>query len=240
VFNRVAEPGAVALGDGYARGLLRPDLDISPGWELANRLYIEHKLPIQPDDLYRLMSQRGVHWLILTNERRTLEDTEDDLGQLARTHGQIVFADRLTDLYRLVAHPIPPRPVPLCDQTFSGSGGCWYPTDRVSPGPGLTDAEAKGLPVTQTIAACPGATYSVALTTGPGVDPTRVYLTFNDPDPLQAMRFIDAPPGRTTVLNGTAPADAKTMSITIDTLGPTASALHVGLGISGAAAARCS
>jgi hypothetical protein len=152
---------------------------------------------------------------------------------VTKTHGQIVFADHLRDLYRVVDRPAPPQPVELCNPTFTGPD-CWLTPVPLDDRPGFSDGEVDGGQAVAQIPVCPGATYALEITTGPGsereftrqelrrgiTDETRVFLMFDPPDAEQGLRYIHAPAGRTTVFYQTAPLGVSRLEIVIDPLGP--------------------
>ena len=166
----------------------------------------------------------------MADQGRSLDIRYDYLALVAQKYGQIVFADYRTDVYRLVDRPLPRQAVPLCDETFSRPA-CWVASTPPDTRPGLTDAEVRSGPVSQSGPACPGATYALSTTTGPGEDSTLVFFTFDQPDPAQGFRYLLLPPGRTSVLHQTAPADAKTLTIVFDTTGPSATVERVSLAV---------
>jgi hypothetical protein len=228
--NAHAERGAKIIGNGYARTLLRSDLDFSPPWELGDRLTGQGRFTSNPDEVKRAFDEEGVGWVVLGEQERLLDVEGEYLAPAVERYGQIVFADHLRDVYRVVDAPAPVQPVPLCDGDISHPE-CWAAQTPPDTTPGLTDAEVGSGPVSQTVPACPGATYALSVTTGPGSDDTVVFFTFGQPDPEQGVRYLFVPPGKTSVFHQTAPADAETLTIVLDTTGPTASVERLGLAV---------
>ncbi len=228
--NTHAGKGAKIIGNGNARTLLRGDLDLSPPWELGDRLVGQGRFTSNPDEVKKAFDEEGVDWVVLGEQERLLDVEAEYLAPVVQRYGQIVFADHLRDVYRIVDAPAPTQPVPLCDENLSRPE-CWAALTPPDATPGLTDAEVGSGPVSQTVPACPGATYALSVTTGPGSDDTLVFFTFGQPDPEQGVRYLIVPPGGTSVFHQTAPANAETLTIVLDTLGPTASVERLGLAV---------
>ena len=234
-----AAPGDGITGQVWGRLLLRRDLRLQWDWELQRRLQTAGRLSDDPDELRRELEAEGIRWIALADDGRAVRP-DYFLAPVIEKYGQIVYADRLRDVYEIVDRPARLVAVELCDGSFTGSS-CWFGAVLPDRTPGLTDAEVRGEPVGQTIPACPGATYALAIETAPGADPTRVFFVFDVPDPQQPFRQFLAPPGRVTVGHQTAPAGATKMTIVVDTLGPTAAVADVSLAVAGPseADARC-
>lgn len=243
VLNRIADRNAVVVGDAVARTLLRPDIELIADWELGDLFLLSGGFTSDPAALRSFFESTGVEWLVEGDQKRLLDEEFDFLARVTKAHGQIVFADHLRDLYRIVDKPAPPQPVELCNPTFTGPD-CWLTPLPLDEQPGFDDAEVAGGPVVAQVPACPGATYALEITTGPAgrrtererrrnpeSDQTRVFLMFDPPDPEQGLRYIHVPPGRTSVLYQTAPIGVSRLEIVIDPLGPAARVERVALGV---------
>ena len=233
VLNRISDRNAVVVGDAIARTLLRPDIELIADWELGDLFLLSGGFTSDPTALHSFFESTGVEWLVSGDQKRLLDVDSDFLALVTKEHGQIVFADHLRDLYRVVDEPSPPQPVELCNPTFAGPD-CWVTPLPLDEQPGFDDAEVAGGPVVAQIAACPGATYALEITTGPGsqipasersrrdrwLDETRVFVMFDPPDPEQGLRYIHVPADRTSVFYQTAPVGVSRLEIVIDPLGP--------------------
>jgi hypothetical protein len=227
--NEHAGRGEGIIGQVWSRLLLRLDLQLKWEEDLEGdvaRLAAETR---EPDRLRAELGRRGFRWVVLADDGRQYR-ADYFLAPLLQQHGQIVFADRLRDVYEIVEQPRARTPVALCDETFR-ERDCWFGAVPLDDRPGLTDAELRGGPIGQSIPACPGATYALTVTAGEGVDPTRIFFLFDVPAPEQAYRSADVPPGGTSVVYQTAPADARRLDLTVDTLGPTARLERMSLAI---------
>jgi hypothetical protein len=130
--------------------------------------------------------------------------------------------------------------VPLCDEEFR-QPECWVGVNLIDAEPGLTAAEVEGYPVEQSAPACPGATYLVQVHAGAGRDPVRVFLVFDQPDPEQPYRLVDAYPEGVYRYHQTAPADARSLTLVLQPLGRDSTIERVELSIAGSSEAdeRC-
>jgi hypothetical protein len=186
-----------------------------------------------------LLEAHGIRWISLTGEGRQYSESYF-LAPLLEASGQVVFADHLRDIYEIVDRPAPATPVALCDEEFR-QPQCWVGANPIDAEPGLTAAEVEGFPVEQAAIACPGATYLVQVHAGEGRDPVRVFLVFDQPDPEQPFRLVDAYPGGVSRYHQTAPADARTLTLVLQPLGADSTIERVELSIVGASEAdeRC-
>ena len=218
--NQVAAPGDWITGQAWGRLLLRPDLNLQIDWEIQVRLLNDGTYTTDPDALATRLEQLGIHWVVLANEGRQYDPTYW-LGPMLAKHGQIVYADHLHDVYRIVDRPQARIPVPLCDETFSNPD-CWIGSTRLDDTPGITDAEVRSQPVWESVPVCAGATYALTVKSQPGRNRTRIFFVFDVPNQERAFRVDDVPTGRTSVVYQTAPTGATKMDIVVDPLGPTA------------------
>ncbi len=103
--NAHAARNARIIGSGYARSLLRGDLDLSPAWEFSDRLIQEGRFTSDPEVLKSQLDAAGFDWVVVGDQYRLLDVEDDYLAVLLQRHGQIVFADHLRDVYRITDMP---------------------------------------------------------------------------------------------------------------------------------------
>ena len=164
--NRVASKGDRVVGVSYTRTLFRHDVDWSPEWEFETLLPLRYPTPTtDPEVIRQRFESEGVRWLALDVPGRISGFYSAEIDSLVRSKSKLVWAGRNFELYRLVASPTPDANVPLCDDAFLGTPGCWgVPLDSTA---GYTGRESLAFG-TQSVAACAGATYRLDITTGPG------------------------------------------------------------------------
>jgi hypothetical protein len=182
-FGQIAEPGALAVSDAFARTLLPSNRDLTPPWELNLRQsLLPGPQPTTAEQLRRVWSRLGVRWMIV-HRTTTLDPSPWSplMRPLVDTYGQPVWSDGGWQIFHLVPRVVPPRPVPTCDPTFSGASGCWSGTTPLDSTPGLVAAEGAQ---TQQQPACPGATYVADLTLTPKGGSATVGFTFDAANPV--------------------------------------------------------
>lgn len=214
-------PGDGIIGQVWGRGLLPLDVRLKWAYELEGEAAVAAELADDPARFKQALDERGFRWVVLADDGRQYSGGYF-LAPLLERYGQLVFADHLRDVYKLVDDPVPEVPVELCDETFS-KHDCWFGAVRPDAAPGVTAAELRYQPIGQTVPACAGATYRLTVRSGPGTDPVRVFYVFDVPDPRQALRAGDVLPDRTVAINQTAPEGATSVSLVFQPLGPDAS-----------------
>ncbi|HZV72980.1 MAG TPA: hypothetical protein VFF79_04620 [Conexibacter sp.] len=190
-YQRLAPPGADAVSPAQERIFLS-DRDLSAPWEVGVRLTLSGPLPTQPDDALRRLRAIGIGWAIVTGPDRNAGAPGWLPGLLAR-HGEIAFADRGWDLYRLVARPASPM--------FDARLG-------LAKGERLAGAS-------RSVPACPGQTVAVELTTAPGGQPATVVLNSDSGDALSGHTSGEVLPGTTGRVYATAPPNTHAMTVAI-------------------------
>lgn len=216
-----AQPGDGIIGQVWGRLLLPLDVRLKWAYELEGEAAVVAELADDPERFKAALDARGFRWVALSDAGRQFSD-DYFLAPLLQRYGQIVFADRLRDVYELVDEARPGVPVELCDETFSKTE-CWFGAAPPDGSPGVSAEELQFQPVGQTVPVCAGATYRLTVESGPGADPVRVFFVFDVPEPEQDVREGDVLPERTTVINQTAPEGARNVSLVFQPLGPSAS-----------------
>jgi hypothetical protein len=216
-----AQPGDGVIGQVWGRLLLPLDVQLKWAHELEGEAAVIADLAEDPERFKEALDERGFRWVVLADGGRQYAD-DYFLAPLLERYGQLVFADHLRDVYKLVDRPRPGVPIALCDETFS-KPECWFGASVPDGTPGVTADELQYQPIGQTVPVCAGATYRLTVRSGPGVDPVRVFFVFDVPEPAQAVREGDVLPRRTVAVNQTAPEGATSASIVLQPLGPDAS-----------------
>jgi hypothetical protein len=97
-FDRLAPPGAMALGDAHQRTWLTEGRDLTPDWEIDARLEASGGFPRRSEALDRLQDL-GVTWLLVADGGATL------LRPYVRTviadHGRLMYEGEGRSLYKL-------------------------------------------------------------------------------------------------------------------------------------------
>jgi hypothetical protein len=134
------------------------------------------------------------------------------LRPLVDTYGQPVYADLGWNLFHLVPQVAPPRPVPVCDPTFSGAPGCWSGATALDSKPGLVSAEGRQV---QQQPACPGATYVADLTMTPNAGAATVFFDFDGSNPRLGHTGGEAVVSSHEPAFGTAPPGARHVTVSV-------------------------
>ncbi len=208
-YQRIAEPGAIALSDAHERTFL-VDRDLSPGWEVGRLLEIDGPLPTTGADALRRVRALGIEWA-LVNDNAPYQQVAW-VAALLREHGEVVFADRGWRVYRLVDRPRRPQPRASCDVRLRGTSGCWSGT--LAGAPGLADGESMG-GVHRRIPACPGETIVATVRTAPGGQPSQVWLDSDSGSPKAGHQTTTIAPDATGALHLTAPPGTREVVVTI-------------------------
>ena len=211
-YERAAPPGALAIvtPDGAQR-LLVDGRDLSPSWEVGFRFLANGTIPAAAADGLRRLREKGVGWALVSGAERALSGAGYLPGVL-REHGEIVFADRGWDLYRLVDRPRNGRTLRSCDARLRGRPNCW--AGELDRTPGLTYAEAPA-GVARVVPVCGGQTVGVRPAVAPAGQPSAVSIDFDGRDPLLGLQQGGVAPGTSTPVFATAPADARTATINV-------------------------
>ncbi len=229
-YQRLAPPGSDAVTVAHERTFVH-GRDLSPAWEVSRLLEISGALPSTPDATLRGLRALRVGWAIVAGP-----DAAAGLGapQLLTRHGQLVFADRGWELYRLVDAPAQPRLLPACDDDLRAGGHCWSGTLDATPG--LADGESSG-GVTRNVPVCPGETVAVQLTTVGGAQPAFVTLNADGGDAFAGHTSGTVSPGTTGWVYGTAPPKTHTVGVGVVPGAGGGAIVHVRVGLLGHCAA---
>jgi hypothetical protein len=209
-FNRVAPPGALAVGDPHQRLWLDDGRDLAPSWEISARLEIDGPQPTDRGELSRRLRSLGVGWAITGEGGSTLATPY--AATMLDGHGVVVWADRGWTIYRLGGGPQQSTPVGACDDRFTGAPGCWQGTLDDQPGFRYEESPAG---VTRVVPVCPGGTLRVDARTRGGQAPLVVAVDFDGSDPTRGHTFTQLAPGSTRPAAGTAPPGARNASVTL-------------------------
>ncbi len=209
-FDRLSPPGAHVATSAFERGWLTGGRDLyNLHYEPVPLMELHGPLPTNGDEAFADLRAIGIGWLLVSEADR-LQNQPGYLSQVITTHGQIEFAARGWDLYRLVAHPPPPRPLSPCDRVTNLVPSCW-------PGPRTAHG---GLPVsvTRIVPTCPGEILALTLEQAGPPAASPVLIHFEGGDPAVSTQPGAATTGFEQTLYATAPAGASSASVIVSPL----------------------
>ncbi len=208
-YDRLAPPGALALGDPHQRLWLTEGRDLSPVWEVTSRLEIDGPMPTGAR-LYSGVRALGIDWMIVGEGGGALSVPWS--ASLLERHGEVVWADRGWTVYRLVDSAATGTPLESCDDRLAGVEGCWQGTLDDRPGLRYEESPAG---ISRTVPLCPGATLAVDVRADGGAAPLVVTVDFDGPDPSRGHTFTQLTPGSTRPAAGTAPPGARNATVSL-------------------------
>jgi hypothetical protein len=211
-FNRLAPPGSLMASNAFERTSLTDARDLYYTWEVTNRLELRGSLPTTGDQAFRELNMIGIDWVLLPEPSLTAGES-DYLSQALILHGQIEFAERGWNLYRLVSRPPDPTPVAACDSAPAGVPACWGGQRNVDGS--LTAG------VTRIVSVCPSQTLAISVAQAGG-STTPVVVKFIGGSPREGIQTGQAVAGTNKRIYATAPRGATGAEIT---LGPVSGAI---------------
>ena len=214
VFDRLATSGSVAIGDAYARTLLRSGLDLTPTWEAEGQVTLHEPFPKTAEASYDLLTRHDIRWALVTGPQRASGGSNSFLAPIIQHWGELVYAASGWNLYRLVRDQTPAH---YRCATGSSAPSC------VLKGP-PTSAWSESLP------SCPGNLYRLTLhSIGPGS--IRAFLIF--PAAAWDANNVDVPAGQDGILYATVPKGASKVEVVIDPLDSVSRVEKISLMMSG-------
>jgi hypothetical protein len=204
-YNRIAAPGDLAMTVAHQRAWLTDGRDLTPDWEVLDRLRSPSALP-ESAPLYDRVRDLGVEWL-LGPRAGGGPLAQPGFDVMATKHGELAWADQDWVLVRLVDRPPPPQFVPPCDDDLEGLPGCW--SGGLDRKPGYRGEESpQG--IVRVVKVCPGRTLTVnGRSRGAGGAPVRVEMDYDGSDPRRGHMRAEAAPGDPFTVPATAPAGTR-------------------------------
>jgi hypothetical protein len=206
-YNRLAPNDARMITTAFQRVWLKPERDIyNLNYEVMPLMKITGPTPVPISggqalaDMHRL----GIEWALVT-EADGLLNEQGYLSQLLTVHGEIEFAERGWDLYRLVARPPQPTPLSACDAVANAVSACW----------GVARTTDLTVSVTRTVPVCPEETLAVNVTQAAAGPPSPVLVRFIGGNAENGFQPGTTTPGLTQRIYATAPPGATGAYVTI-------------------------
>jgi hypothetical protein len=209
-FNRLSPPGSLMATDSFERVWLTDGRQLDNlYYEVIPRLELHGPPPTTADEAFADLRAIGISWVLVTETSR-LQSQPNYLSQALTRHGQIEFAGRGWDLYRLVSRPPSPISLTACDNVPTGVPACWGGL-RIANG-SLTTS------VTRTVPVCPGQTLVVSVAqAGGGLSP--VLVQFIGGNPRDGVQPGQALAGTTQHIYATVPEGATSANVTVSPIG---------------------
>lgn len=206
-YQRVAEPGAIAVSEAHERTFLTAR-DLSPIWEVGRLLVADGSPPpATGGEALRKLRALGIGWAIVSETDPTHQSGW--MALLLERHGEVVFADRSWRLYRLSERPSRPHARASCDERLRGTAGCW--SGAVDREPGLAEGERAAHPVP----VCAGETLVMRVRTAAGGDASQAWVDGDSGSAKSGHQTALLAPGSTTTLYATAPPGTNVMTVTV-------------------------
>nr|MDQ3934995.1 RuvX/YqgF family protein [Actinomycetota bacterium] len=188
VFDRLSPPGTLAISEAPQRAWLTGGRDLSPGWEVAERLEAAAAPPPTRPPLERLRGL-GVTWVVARQGDKPFN--LPFVGPPTRRHSEVLWAGRGWLVAGLTERPREPRP----------------------RDPGAIRVERLDTSTAYTVPACPGQLLTVDVRSSGSID-KKIPIEFDLGTPSAAMR-IEVFASVAERLFATVPAGARSAKVTV-------------------------
>ena len=211
-FNRLSGSHARVATTAYEREWMKPERDIyNIHYELMPLMELHGGVaPTNGDEALLSLHRIGIEWALVTGVDGLLYEP-GYLSEVLTRHGQIEFAERGWDLYRLVAHPRRVAPLASCDRSATGVPPCW--------GAALEPGGTLGVSVTRSVPVCSGETLVLTVTELAGGPSSPVLIHFNGGDPTNGIQPGETVPGLPQRIYATAPPGATSADVIVSPVG---------------------
>lgn len=216
--NNFASPGAVVVGEAYARQGLAPGVDASPSWEFESHLALEYtEAPTTTDEVLTRWRRSGASFIAVFAGNRIMKQYSPDMLRLLNERSDLLWSGLGMELYRLVDEPGPSAQAVDCDPMLLGRPECWGGV--LDARPGLTSEETVG-GIRTMVMPCVGTTYELRVVTNAAGGATTLKIAGRDAGgALITYTQADVPAGTSSFIAQTAAKTVTSLEFTVEPIG---------------------